>query len=603
MCGIAGYVVKDGEARENLLSLSSQLKKRLKHRGPDSEGEFIDESNGVLLSHTRLSIIDLSESSSQPFYSDDREIVLVYNGEIYNYLELREELRSSGCVFKTNGDTEVILRAYERWGEGAFSRFVGMFAFCIYDRRKKEIYLARDRIGIKPFYYYYNGKSLQFSSEMRVFSSLSENEDWRIYFLTFGFIPEPYTTKQGVVSLNRGSFLRLDLKSFSIETRTYKGIEFNLTGSSDISNSDAINRTSELFRKAIKRHLISDAPLGVFLSGGIDSSLISIIAAEERKEQITTLSVQFKEAEYTEERFQNIVANQIHSNHWAHLFTMKDFYESLDDIRDAMDSPSIDGINTYFVSRMAKLAGCKTVLSGLGGDELFMGYGSFGLIDRLNSIRMAGIPIRRVIQNLGWMLSIEKYRKLSLLGYENPIFFYLLFRCLFIPKDVGRILNIDRKIIIDKIASLYQNGDKRRDMKNWLSDMEFRYYMLGQLLRDTDYMSMWHSVETRVPFLDNELVDFVATLPSSFKYNEKKPKYLICEAFRQNLPEEIVFRRKQGFTFPFDIWIRENIGFFKDMAYRGGEREFSEKLFDRFIAGQTNFSRIWALVVMNIKKW
>ncbi|MGB9600807.1 MAG: asparagine synthase (glutamine-hydrolyzing), partial [Myxococcota bacterium] len=392
MCGIAGYIVKDGYRRENLREISDRYRKLLRHRGPDSDGEFIDEKGGILLSHTRLSIIDLSDASSQPFYSEDKNLVLIYNGEIYNFREIRDELSKKGYRFNTDGDTEVILRAYEEFGEDAFSRFIGMFAFALLDRRKSLLFLARDMTGIKPLYYFYDEKRLIFSSEMRPFSDFEENIDWRIYFLAFGYLPNPITTKKGVYALRKGHFLKLDLTSFYLSSSNFAKINFETDY--NITEIEAINTTRELFKKAVERHLISDAPLGVFLSGGIDSSLISIVASKIREGQLTTLSVQFKEAEYTEERYQNLIAEKIHSNHWAHLFSLQDFMESIEDIKEAMDQPSIDGINTYFVSRMAKEAGCKTVLSGLGGDELFMGYGSFGLIDRLNHIRNIGIPFR-----------------------------------------------------------------------------------------------------------------------------------------------------------------------------------------------------------------
>ncbi len=600
MCGIAGYIVKDGYRRENLREISDRYRKLLRHRGPDSDGEFIDEKGGILLSHTRLSIIDLSDASSQPFYSEDKNLVLIYNGEIYNFREIRDELSKKGYRFNTDGDTEVILRAYEEFGEDAFSRFIGMFAFALLDRRKSLLFLARDMTGIKPLYYFYDEKRLIFSSEMRPFSDFEENIDWRIYFLAFGYLPNPITTKKGVYALRKGHFLKLDLTSFYLSSSNFAKINFETDY--NITEIEAINTTRELFKKAVERHLISDAPLGVFLSGGIDSSLISIVASKIREGQLTTLSVQFKEAEYTEERYQNLIAEKIHSNHWAHLFSLQDFMESIEDIKEAMDQPSIDGINTYFVSRMAKEAGCKTVLSGLGGDELFMGYGSFGLIDRLNHIRNIGIPFRGMIQKAGWMFNNERYRKLALLGLNNPIFFYLLFRALFIPKDIERLTGVKRNVIIEKIEDLYHNHTTK-DLKNWLSKMEFDFYLLGQLLKDTDCMSMWHSVETRVPFLDNELVDFVSRVPSKIKYNQKRPKYLITEAYREVLPNEIVFREKMGFVFPFDKWVREKINLFEDMIYKDESGSFVKALIDRFKRKETNYSRLWALIVMNFKRW
>ncbi|MCX7944065.1 MAG: asparagine synthase (glutamine-hydrolyzing) [Deltaproteobacteria bacterium] len=600
MCGIAGYIKVGGESREYFQRLSHKFKNVLKHRGPDSEGEYIDEVEGVLLSHTRLSIIDLSSASSQPFFSDDKQIVLIYNGEIYNFLDIRAELEKEGVLFRSSGDTETIVRAYQRWGENAFSKFIGMFAFALYDTNRSLLYLVRDPIGIKPLYYTYQNRELMFASEVRIFSDYNENYDWRIYFLTFGYLPNPITTKANVLSLEKGNYLKFDVKNGKMEIRKFVTNKRELP---NIDQQEAIKVVREYFYRSINRHLISDAPLGIFLSGGIDSSLIALIASELRKEKITTLSVQFKEAEYSEERYQNEVAELINSNHWAHLFTEKDFYDSFDDIVNAMDQPTIDGVNTYFVSKMAKEAGCKTVLSGLGGDELFMGYASFGIVEKLSKIRSMGMPIRRVIQSIGWAFENEKYRKLSLLGYNNPIFFYLLFRSLFIPSDVNRILGVKKSDIIEKIENLYLNKTEYKDLRNWLSNMESDFYLLGQLLKDTDFMSMWHSVETRVPFLDNELVNIVSMLPSKFKWRKSQPKYLITEAFNDKLPKDIIFRKKQGFTFPFDVWIRDRLDFFRDLAYKEKCEDFVDMVFKRFREGKINFSRIWALVVMNVKKW
>lgn len=600
MCGIAGYIKVGGTQKDKFIQYSRKFIEKLRHRGPDFQSDFIDEKTGVLLSHTRLSIIDLSESSNQPFCSEDKRIVLVYNGEIYNFSEIRDELRKFGVQFRTNGDTEVIVKAYQHWKEDAFSKFIGMFAFAIYDYNENNFYLVRDPIGIKPVYYYHQGDEFFFSSEIRVFDELGENPDWKIYFLTFGYLPNPFTTKKNVFALKKGTYIKMNLKNGKLTNYQFASNSSKITTT---NQGEAIAHTREIIYKSIKRHLISDAPLGVFLSGGIDSSLIANVASELRGGKITTLSVQFKEAEYSEERYQNRVAELINSNHWAHLFTEKDFYDSFNDIVNAMDQPSIDGINTYFVSKMAKDAGCKTVLSGLGGDELFMGYGSFGIIDKINFVKNMGIPVRKIIKSASLMSDNEKYRKLSLLGYSNPVFFYLLFRSLFIPTDTARILGRNRTEITEKIESLYENSNNKGDLKNWLSRTEFDFYLLGQLLKDTDFMSMWHSVETRVPFLDNELVNYVLSTPSEYKWKKEQPKFLLTEAFRDKLPDEIIFRKKQGFTFPLDIWLKDRIDFFFDLSYKEGCEDFVKKLFERFKRGKINFSRVWALGVMNFKKW
>ncbi len=603
MCGIAGLVIKDGCSYDYLKEYSDRFKKELKHRGPDADGDFIDEKKGVLLSHTRLSIIDISEASNQPFIRDD--IVLIYNGEIYNFRELRDELISKGYRFDTQGDTEVLLRAYQEYGEDAFEKFIGMFSIGIFDNRKNLLYLVRDRYGIKPLYYYLDSKKLIFSSEMRIFADFETDEDFKIYFLLFGYLPNLLTTKKRVRTIEKGTIFRLDLTNFSTKIKDFK--KTNLDYKKDLDERSIIKQTRELFEQAVRRHLISDAPLGVFLSGGIDSSLISIVASRNLNIPIKTLAVQFNEASFSEERYQNLVADIIGSDHWAHTITYSDFEKSFDDIISAIDQPSIDGVNTYFVSKMAREAGVKTVLSGLGGDELFMGYGYFGKIDNIIRFKKSNILPDSVVRQIGWWTGNERFRKVALLGNKSDLFIYLTMRCMFIPLDISRLTGVNREKIIKMIEELSSGVDfiYSKDYKNTLSRLEMDFYMLGQLLKDADYMSMWHSIETRVPFLDNELAEFVLSIPSRYKYRKAQQKYLLTEAFRDLLPNEIIFRRKMGFTFPFDIWLRERLDFYKEIV-RGSrifDNDFIDKIFERFRMGKTNFSRVWALVVLSAKKW
>jgi len=388
MCRIAGIINIEDGFNSNLEAKVLKMRDSMSHGGPDGAGVYIDKGNGVLLANRRLSIIDLSSLGHQPMSDEKENIWITYNGEIYNHHELRKWLITKGHKFKSSSDTEVIIHAYEELGEKAFKKLIGMFAFCIYDRSRRLVYLVRDHAGIKPLYYSISNNNLIFASEIRAFKAINkgweENPDWTIYFLIFGHIPEPYTTLKDVYMLPKGSFLKFDLKTKKYNICGYERLKFI----DEIRNSeDATSGVRDLFKKAVQRHLISDAPIGVFLSGGIDSSLVTLIASQFQGENLRTLSVVFNEKEYSEERYQDLVVNKIHSKHRAYLVTEEDFINHLNDIFSAMDQPTVDGINTYFISKCAKEEGLKAVLSGLGGDELFGGYPSFQRIDKVWFLR------------------------------------------------------------------------------------------------------------------------------------------------------------------------------------------------------------------------
>jgi asparagine synthase (glutamine-hydrolysing) len=570
----------------------------MSHGGPDDAGLYIDKENNVALGNRRLSIIDPSPLGHQPMCNDDESLWITYNGEIYNFPELRDELESLGYLFKSHSDTEVILKAFQQWREKSFEKFIGMFAFCIYDKRLKAIYLVRDHTGIKPLYYSVKNNGLIFASEIRAFQVLDpswqENRDWKTYFLLFGHLPEPNTTLKNVYMLPKGSFLRLDLTSRINSMQSYSQFLF----SDSIKNQDdALDGVKSLFQKSVRRHLISDVPTGVFLSGGIDSSLVTLIASQYQREHMKTLSIVFHEKNYSEEEYQKVVLDKTESQHKAYLVTEKDFIDNLDDIFKAMDQPTIDGINTYFISKCAKEAGYKVVLSGLGGDELFGGYPSFKRIDKVWFLRNSRM---KSLSSLSEYIPDSKYSKLSFLKLKEPLNYYLLFRGIFPVKTVAQMLDADRKDIIQALEKINLEFDDAISPKNFASFLETNLYMQNQLLKDTDFMSMWHSVEVRVPFLDKELMDFVFSIRESVKFNSGIPKYLIVKAFEDVLPEKIVNRKKQGFSFPFQIWMRKNVDMFFENNPEKNGKPFSDTI-RKFKNNNLHWSRFWALAVM--ERW
>jgi asparagine synthase (glutamine-hydrolysing) len=580
--------------RANLIAMRDAMA----HGGPDDVGLFIDEENAIALGNRRLSIIDLSPLGHQPMCNDDESIWITYNGELYNFPELRNELELLGYSFRSNTDTEVILKAFQEWRETAFEKFIGMFAFCIYDKKLKMLYLVRDHAGIKPLYYSFRDDTLIFASETRAFMTLDpswpENPDWRIYFLLFGHLPEPYTTLKDVYMLPKGSFLRLNLSTMTHTVQNYFLFRFSDTVGEEHT---AVEGVREIVQKAIKRHLISDVTTGVFLSGGIDSSLITLLASQYQGERLKTLSVVFDEKNYSEEKYQNLVLQKTKSQHTAYRVTERDFADNLDDIFSAMDQPTIDGINSYFISKCAKEAGFKVVLSGLGGDELFGGYPSFDRIKKVFFLRNSKM---KYLLGLSEHIPDSKYKKLSFLALKDPLNYYLFFRGLFPVKTVAEMLDAERSDVVNAIERV--PVDVHRDMTpgNFASFLETNLYMQNQLLKDTDCMSMWHSVEVRVPLLDKELMAFVFSVRDSLKFKTGQPKHLLIKAFRDILPEEIVTRRKQGFTFPFQIWMKKNA----DMFFEGDTAKSANAVshtVKKFKDNRIHWSRFWSLAVM--KRW
>jgi asparagine synthase (glutamine-hydrolysing) len=564
----------------------------LQHGGPDDEGIFID--NAVALGHRRLSIIDLSDDGHQPMISDNEQVILSYNGEIYNYQVLKAELESTGIAFKTKTDTEVLLRAYEYWGTACFNRLEGIFAFAIYDKNRNKLVLARDHVGIKPLYYHVSKDELIFSSEVKAFKALrggwQENEDWKILFLAFGSLPHPHTTLATVYQLAPGSFLEFDIASFTYRTEEYYK---PASGQTRIhQKEEALSSIRLAVEDALRKNMQSDAPLGIFLSGGIDSSLLTILA-DKIEQTVKTVSVNFEDATLDERPFQQMVLDRTqHLEHHSYNVTESIFWENLDDVWRAMDQPSIDGVNTYFVSQCARKAGLKAVLSGVGADEIFGGYESIRRIKWLKRLRW--LPFKKMF---GALLGLRKnaFRRIVFLSIPGAIGDYLFLRGIHTPDVIARILAIPEKKVWRILHGVSLDVAETNDSREYVSMLESRIYLANQLLKDTDYMSMWHGLEVRAPFLDVALLNKVADIDPSIRYSVHSPKYLLTAPNSDILPDEIVYRKKAGFTFPFALWMKNNPERFKGLLPQGNA---TEKIVHDFEAGHSHWSKYWSLIVM-----
>lgn len=599
MCRIAGIIdPKSSTLQEDILKMRDAM-----HRGgPDDAGVYLH--NTIALGHRRLSIIDLSAAGHQPMLSEDKNLVLTFNGEIYNFKEIRSTLETLGVTFHTKTDSEVLLKAFEKWGNGCFEKFNGMFALAIYNKAKNEMTLARDHAGIKPLYYFLEEGKLYFASEIRAFKTLNrfeENPDWRIYFLAFGHLPEPITTLSGVFPLQKGTVLTLNIISGKATMERFSAFQFT----SQISNKkETLEKVKEVVTASVERHLISDAPIGLFLSGGIDSSLLTLLAQPLLKDTLQTLSIVFDEEAYSERKYQEIIIQKTAANHRTFTVSEKQFFAALPDVMEAMDQPSTDGINSYFICKYAKESGLTAVLSGLGADELFGGYNSFANSKKITLVKK-WIP--HSFFKWAQYFNKDKYQKAAFLNIPGPIGEYLFHRGLLCPKEISKILAIEEKKVWQLLTSVTNYNDKTQVEKleeynnlapfNKASFLEINLYMQNQLLKDTDYMSMWHALEVRVPFLDKELLQFVHEIAPEIKASQPK-KFLLIQAFIDLLPKEIWDRPKMGFTFPFQDWL---LGYDKinDAKEPNNNTKIhkNEYSYFQFKKGNYTWSRYWATVL------
>lgn len=611
MCGLNGIVALSSEGGD-LAERVERMNVALAHRGPDDGGVFSDDR--VSLGHRRLSIIDLSNAGHQPMQSADGRYVIVFNGEIYNFRELRSEL---DYPFRSHTDTEVLLAAWQAWGENCIGRLIGMFAFAVWDRVQGELHLVRDRLGKKPVYYYHDGGHLVFSSEMRAVlaSGLVPrrlNADALVDFLRYQTVHQPSTIVEGVRLLPAGTHMKI--KDREPEIRSY-WTPLQARQQPGISRPAAMKAVRDTLQKAVQRRLVADVPFGAFLSGGIDSSAIVALMSQVT-DKVSTFSVSFAEEEFSEARYARMVAEKYNTDHHEIQLTPEHFLRLLPDALDHMDHPSGDGPNTYVVSKVTRDAGITMALSGLGGDELFAGYSIFERSLRLRNLGWLNVvprPLRAAAGNILYKMkpSIATAKVSGILGKPrlSALSAYPFNRQVYLDDQVLAILNRGRlpQNCADALLEELSTDARFRSLPllSQVSVAEMVTYMQHVLLRDTDQMSMAHALEVRVPFLDHELVELVLGLPDEIKYPHT-PKQLLVESLGDLLPPEIVNRPKMGFTLPYERWMKEDLyGFCDERLNRLADRaEFDGSVvrsnWADFIEGKRtiSWSRIWMLVVL-----
>jgi asparagine synthase (glutamine-hydrolysing) len=629
MCGICGVV--GIEQRETGEAVVRRMMAAMLHRGPDEEGILF--ASPVAVGMRRLSIVDLP-GGSQPVWNETETLAVVYNGEIYNFRELRAELEALGHRFRTRCDTEVVVHAYESWGERCVEHLHGMFAIAVVELpqgrggRAARVFLARDQLGIKPLYYALVDGKLFFASEVRALVA-SGCVPARISstaipaYLLFGSVCEPVTMIEGVASLPPAHSMSVPaaVPATAPVPAPYWDARSVVAKQAPESVANPAQHVRTLLEGAVASHLVADVPVGVFLSSGLDSTAIAAIASRART-GIHTFTVAFADAEFSEAEIARRTASRLGANHSELTLSDQEMIARLDEAIEAFDQPSMDGINTYFVSWAARQAGLKVALSGLGSDEIFGGYSPFrstskvvraAAAARLLPRRLRALLASRLARTSGFGSSLDSSRKASAAFLDpdalpHPYFFT---RLLFTPQAVASVLHANPSSWRDLLWWQWLSASARRtssmDSFTGVSWLELRSYMLNTLLRDTDAMSMCHSLEVRVPFLDAPLVEYVLSLPENAKFGSASPKALLIEAVGDLLPQEIVKQRKRTFTFPWEHWLRGPLG--RRVAAGLAEwspaiepqlgGDFAQKVWNDFLAGRTSWSRPWSLYVLN----
>ncbi len=624
MCGIVGILAFKSSIPNVALERATSA---LAHRGPDDSGTIMVRATQpeleLGLGHRRLSILDLSPQGHQPMQDSLSGNWIVYNGEIYNFRELRDELEKVGVNFKSQSDTEVILAAYRLWGDSFLSRLEGMFAFAIWDAQKKQLFLARDRLGIKPLYFYQSDEFFIFASEVRSLLStglITRHVDATgiLSYLEFGSVCEPWTLVENIRSLPAAHWAVV--KKGSAEFREYwrpspplAEVAPKLSTPGEVS---ATKTLSTILHHAVLSHMVSDVPVGVFLSGGIDSSaLVALLSRSGLRP--STFSLVFAEQEFNEAQYSRQVARLFRTDHHEISVSQQDALNALPGALSAMDQPTIDGVNTYIVSQKAREAGVKVALTGTGADEMFAGYSNFHRVPKMERFikqfdRLPAFVRRTVVAAAKSFGGSDRNRKLTQLASVNGKIShpYFLVRALFsVDERRSLFTTSSAEAAGESLTRLQQDAVAdcdSLDAVNRVSYLESKFYMRNTLLRDSDFMSMAHGLELRVPFLDRALVEACFRVPGTDKLKGNSTKSLLLKSLGVELPRQIVNRPKRGFTLPFERWLRgemrpllENVLLKGDWDALGINPVAVRQIWAQFLEHETSWSRPWSLFTLH----
>ena len=568
MCGICGifFPNRDWRVQGDVLA---RMNRRIEHRGPDDEGFYVEENVGLAM--RRLSIIDV-KSGHQPIANENRDIWIVYNGEIYNHSELRADLESKGHQYRTHSDTETIVHLYEQYGRDCVKHLRGMFAFVIWDRRKRQIFAARDRLGIKPFYYRWDGKAFLFGSEIKTILAYPGvaaefNRGILAEYLAFGYVTGPQTMFEGIRKLMPGHTLELGEQG---EPRIDRYWDLSVPVDAEPRPSDYYVKTyRELLEGAVASHLMSDVPLGVFLSGGLDSSAVAALTTRIRGESIQTFAVGYGEEQFSELKYAREVSEHIHSNHHEVRLSREEFFENLPRLIWHEDEPIVwpSSVSLYFVARLAKQR-VTVVLTGEGSDETLAGYTRYAwtlVNSRMDRVYRSLTPavlrkmVRGTVHAGPFGASVRRKLEHTFLGRDGnswPSFYFDNFFSAFPASEQAALLTPEALSAAgDAYAGSMEPWERSSgDLLHRLLYTDINSYLI-ELLMKQDQMSMAASIESRVPFLDHKLVEFTARIPAQYSIRGMAGKFILKQAVEDLLPHSIVYRKKMGFPTPWEYWL------------------------------------------------
>lgn len=610
MCGITGVFSQQATISRSRVE---EMTATIAHRGPDAQGVFSSPQQQVHLGHRRLSIIDLSKGADQPMTSSCGEYVVVFNGEIYNYEELRGELiKDYSVVFSTQSDTEVLLQAFIHWGKNCVEKLNGMFAFAVVDLKHQALWLFRDRMGIKPLYYFWDGNVFAFGSELKSLLPLQKDvgtfhrsREALVNYFRLGYIPAPLSIYDEVKKFPAGHYACVN--QLGLEIKSYWELNKQVSKNVLSDKKQAKNQLHELVQSSIDFRLKSDVPFGAFLSGGIDSSLVAAVAQDRSKQNLNTFSIGFKEAKYNESEYAAAVAKHIGSNHHAYEVSYKEAMDIIPQLTDMYDEPFADSsaIPTFLVSKLARTE-VKMALSGDGGDEQFMGYGMYTWAKRLNNplVKPFGGLIHFSLKksnNKRYQRAAELFR---MHGNTNlPAHIFSVEQYFFSHSELNELLNRPESVDL----SLFQVKTERElSPKEQQALFDLNYYLPDDLLVKVDRASMQNGLEVRVPLLDYRIVEFSLNLNEQLKVKGDVSKYLLKEVLYDYVPKELFNRPKWGFSIPLENWLQNELLYLIEDFLSTKAIENSgvfnvahvEELKSRFFQGETYlYNKLWLLIV------
>lgn len=611
MCGIVGAFFRE-QINEVSMRQATDL---LSHRGPDASGYYLSSDKRVFLGHRRLSIIDVSQGANQPMFSHNSRFIIIYNGEVYNYEKLKHKLPD--VLWKTSGDTEVVLELFVHYGAESFAWLNGFFAFSIYDTVEEKLWLCRDGLGIKPLFIQRDNEKLIFASELKAIIQANKEEGKTssflvskkavAHFLHLGFVPEPMTIYRGIKKFPAGHYAVLDTKSGEWNRYKYWNVRDYFLTNPIQDEAQALKQYREKLFASVERQMMSDVPLGTFLSGGIDSSLVTAVASKISGSKVKTFSIGFEDAQFDESAYAQQVASHLGTDH--HLFRTKldDILALVPEFLTLFDEPFADSsaFPTMLVSKLAK-EHVTVTLSGDGGDEFFQGYGMYVWAKRLSDPKVQ--LLRKPIFLVSKFMSERNQRAGRVFNFPSakriPSHIFSQEQYFFSEQELKKLL-LKNKFDFTELNALPRKGSVQERQAFW----DIEHYLKDDLLVKVDRASMRYSLETRVPLLDKELVEFSLNVPLSFKVNEEYgTKYLMKKTLYDMVPKDIFDRPKRGFSIPLNKWLANELRPMLDKYLSKQKIEYAglieynmfKEIMDQYLAGKTYlYNRVWAILVLH----